>query len=77
MRYRNFPACYPTRHTVWSPAVIGPERAAVETLSGTVRNGPVIDCETRVEDRRPVQYLTVEIENGHNLEVPESEATLP
>lgn len=53
-----------------------PERAAIETLSGDIRCGSVVACETRVVDCRLVEYLRVEIE-GHTLEVPASEATTP
>ena len=47
-----------------------PERAAVETLTGNVRSGRVVDC-------RPVEFLTVELEDGHTLTVPEHEAESP
>lgn len=53
-----------------------PERAAVETPSGTVRSGRVVACETRVVDCRPVEYLRVELD-GHTLEVPAEDATIP
>lgn len=53
-----------------------PDRAAVETLSGDVRSGPVVGCDTRVVDCRPVDFLTIEID-GHTLEVRADEATLP
>lgn len=53
-----------------------PDRAAVETPSGSVRSGRVVDCRTRVVDCRPVEYLRVEID-GHILEVPTEDATLP
>lgn len=53
-----------------------PERVAVETLSGTVRAGPVVACETRVVGHRPVEFLTVALD-GHTLEVPAEDATRP
>lgn len=52
------------------------ERAAIETLSGDIRSGPVVACEMRVVGHRPVEFLTVDID-GHGFEVSEDDAALP
>lgn len=54
-----------------------PDRATVETPRGDIVTAPVVECRTAAHaETGPVDYLVVEID-GHRLEYPASDATLP
>jgi hypothetical protein len=53
-----------------------PDRVAIETPRGNVRVGPVVECDMRIDDCRPIPTVRVRIE-GHTLEVPAREALPP
>lgn len=53
------------------------DRAAVETPSGNIVSGQVVDTWVRDCNRRPVPFVTVEVSENIRYTVPEIEATAP